>query len=137
MAELPLVDENLFIPDVIKFNIERNADLPFYSFVNPDNRTSIISHLEFGRAAHRMAHALRPERLGGEGQVVALIALADTILYQAVAAGLIVAGLVVRGFCAITSTILCSSFECSRSRYPPEIHQLRLSISSRRLHVVD
>ncbi|KAF5371510.1 hypothetical protein D9615_009619 [Tricholomella constricta] len=93
---LPPINEDLFIPDVIDFNFKNNAEQPFYMFADPEapSGVSVITHLEFGRAAHRIAHALRPNRSGVDGQVVAFIALADTILYQAITVGLIVAGLV-------------------------------------------
>ena len=44
-----------------------------------------ITFLEFGhgRAAHWVAHALRPERHGREGQVAMLIVTVDTLLYHA------------------------------------------------------
>ncbi|KAG5652631.1 putative NRPS-like protein biosynthetic cluster [Sphagnurus paluster] len=93
---LPPVDENVFIPDVIEFNLKRNPEQPFYTWSEPSatNGLAVITHLEFGRAAHRIAHLLRPNRIGEDGEVVAFIALADTILYQAITTGLIVAGLV-------------------------------------------
>ncbi|KAG9309638.1 putative aminoadipate reductase [Chiua virens] len=57
----------------------------------PDTLTE-ISFLEFGRAAHRIAHALRPSRRGQDGDVVMIIANTDTILHHAVAMGLSIAG---------------------------------------------
>ncbi|GLB33171.1 putative acetyl-CoA synthetase-like protein [Lyophyllum shimeji] len=92
----PVVTEDLFIPDAIEFNLENNPSQPFFTFADasaPDG-VGIITHLEFGRAAHRIAHAVRPNRSGSDGQVVAIIALADVVLYQAIIAGLIVAGFV-------------------------------------------
>ncbi|KAG5633375.1 hypothetical protein H0H81_008352, partial [Sphagnurus paluster] len=93
---LPPVDENVFISDVIEFNLTHNPEQPFYTWSEPSatNGLAVITHLEFGRAAHRIAHILRPNRTGEDGEVVALIALADTILYQTITTGLIVAGLV-------------------------------------------
>lgn len=55
-----------------------------------------ISFLEFGQAAHCASHLLRPGRAGSDGAVVAIIANIDTLLYQAIVAGLMRAGLVVR-----------------------------------------
>ncbi|KAG6855914.1 hypothetical protein H0H87_009480 [Tephrocybe sp. NHM501043] len=88
--------EDLFIPEAIDFNFKHNADQPFFTFSDPSasSEPTVISQLEFGRAAHRSAHALRPNRTGADGEVVAIVALSDTILYQAVVAGCIVAGLV-------------------------------------------
>ncbi|KAG6835248.1 putative NRPS-like protein biosynthetic cluster [Arthromyces matolae] len=88
--------EDHFIPEVIDFNFRNNAKQPFFTFADPGSpdRVQFITHLEFGRAAHRMAHALRPKRYGVDGKVVAIIACSDTILYQALITGCIVAGLV-------------------------------------------
>ncbi|KAG6827401.1 putative NRPS-like protein biosynthetic cluster [Tricholoma furcatifolium] len=88
--------EDHFIPEVLDFNFTNNAKQPFFTFAYPGspNRVQFISHLEFGRAAHRVAHALRPKRCGIDGEVVAIIASSDTILYQALITGCIVAGLV-------------------------------------------
>ena len=60
-----------------------------------DQGVTEITFLEFGRAAHRIAHALRPRRTGDDGEVVILIANTDTILHQVVFAGMSIAGLVV------------------------------------------
>ncbi|KII84555.1 hypothetical protein PLICRDRAFT_117628 [Plicaturopsis crispa FD-325 SS-3] len=82
---------------VLDFNLEHNPHVPFYHFARDgDPAPTDITHLEFGRAAHRAAHAIRPNRAGADGRVVALLAQADTILYQAVSMGIVVAGLVVR-----------------------------------------
>ncbi|KAG6908134.1 putative NRPS-like protein biosynthetic cluster [Tephrocybe rancida] len=93
----PLVDRSMLLPEVILFNIKNNPDQVFYTFAKSDSGqdgTAVISHLEFGKATHRVAHALRPRRSGVDGEVVALVAHTDTILYQTIVAGLIVAGLV-------------------------------------------
>lgn len=88
--------ESLLIPEAVDFNFTHNADQPFFTYAKGDSDdVTVITHLEFGRAAHRVAHAVRPDRTGLDGQVVAVIALADVVLYQAVTAGLITANLVV------------------------------------------
>ncbi|KAJ6514511.1 hypothetical protein C8R47DRAFT_962145, partial [Mycena vitilis] len=53
-----------------------------------------ITHFEFARATHRVAHLLRPQRDGLDGQVVAIVALTDVLIYQTIVAGCIEAGLV-------------------------------------------
>ncbi|KAG6914129.1 putative NRPS-like protein biosynthetic cluster [Tephrocybe rancida] len=90
----PIVDR--FITSAIDFNFKHNAEQPFYIFSDPTAPSGIqvINHLEFGRAAHRIAHALRADRSGPDGRVVGIIALSDTILYQAFIVGCIIAGLV-------------------------------------------
>jgi acyl-CoA synthetase (AMP-forming)/AMP-acid ligase II len=87
----------MLIPDVISLNSKTNPSRPFYIYVNPEStEITTITNLEFGRATHRSAHLLRPNREGPDGQVVALLALSDTVLYHATVAGLMTAGFIVR-----------------------------------------
>jgi acyl-CoA synthetase (AMP-forming)/AMP-acid ligase II len=98
--EFPPLDYSLLLPDLINFHMERNPSFPAFVYTNesvPDTLTE-ISFLEFGRAAHRVAHALRPSRQGSDGEVVMVIANTDTILHHAVVAGLSIAGWVVRSY---------------------------------------
>ncbi|KAF9223042.1 putative aminoadipate reductase [Gyrodon lividus] len=96
VPEIPPLDCSLLFSDLINLHMQKNPTFPI--FVYPDDqsphRTTEITFLEFGRAAHRIAHALRPARQGDEGQVVILIANTDTILHHAVMAGMSIAGLV-------------------------------------------
>jgi acyl-CoA synthetase (AMP-forming)/AMP-acid ligase II len=106
--EFPPLDYSLLFPDLINFHAVRNPSFPMFIYSNenvPDTLTE-ISFLEFGRAAHRVAHALRPNRQGPDGEVVMIIANTDTILYHAVLVGLSIAGCVVRSFRA--SFLVCS-----------------------------
>lgn len=83
---------------LLNFHMQNNPTLPMFVYADDqalDHYTTEITFLEFGRAAHRIAHVLRPERGGGEGQVVMLIANCDTILFHAVLAGMFIAGQVV------------------------------------------
>ncbi|KAG6915763.1 hypothetical protein DXG01_009968 [Tephrocybe rancida] len=91
---LPVIDENLLLSDAIEFNWQNNPTQPFHTFADPEHNPQVITHLEFGRAAHRVAQLLRPPSTGRDGEAVAIIAHTDAILYQVIVAGLIVAGLV-------------------------------------------
>ena len=108
VPKLPPLDCSLFFPDLINFHMRNNPTLPMWVYPN-DQAVTEITFLEFGRAAHRIAHALRPQRTGDDGEVVIVIANTDTILYQVVVAGMSIAGLVV-------ST---SSLPCSRADFIP------------------
>ncbi|KAG1866982.1 putative aminoadipate reductase [Suillus tomentosus] len=93
--ECPPLDGSLLFPDIIDFHMQRNASLPIYIF--PDSQTGAltsISYREFGRATHRIAHALRPNRSGVEGEVAAIVVHTDTLLYTTLIAGLMIAGIV-------------------------------------------
>ncbi|KAF8896177.1 hypothetical protein BD779DRAFT_1608500 [Infundibulicybe gibba] len=83
------------VPEAITFNLEHNAEKPFFVFAQENSQeVTTVTHFEFARAAHRVAHRIRPERLGLDGEIVAFMALTDSIVYQAVTAGIILAGLV-------------------------------------------
>ncbi|KIJ16134.1 hypothetical protein PAXINDRAFT_76105 [Paxillus involutus ATCC 200175] len=94
--ELPPLDCSLLFPDLINFHMERNPTFPMFMYPNEmvPGTTTEISFLEFGRAAHRVAHMLRPSRQGPDAQVVMVVANTDTILHHAVVTGISMAGLV-------------------------------------------
>ncbi|KAJ7052219.1 putative aminoadipate reductase [Mycena amicta] len=93
---LPPLDGSLNASEGIDFHLTNHNLPPAYSYATEDGTLTNITHFEFARAAHRAAHLLRPQRNGLDGQVVAIVALTDTLLYQTVFAGCITAGLVVR-----------------------------------------
>ncbi|KAJ6509744.1 putative aminoadipate reductase [Mycena vulgaris] len=85
----------MLIPDVVDFNCKTNPSGPFYVYAKPESSEIVtITHLEFSRASHRAANILRPNGEGPAGQVVALVALSDTVLYHAVLVGLITANFI-------------------------------------------
>ncbi|TFK46448.1 acetyl-CoA synthetase-like protein [Heliocybe sulcata] len=53
-----------------------------------------VTFEEFARASHRVAHALRADKCLKSGDVVALIALCDTLMYMALMVGMTRAGLI-------------------------------------------
>lgn len=92
----PPLDGSVTIPESVDFNLKHNANLPMYVYeTDGSGKVTEITFLEFGRACHRVAHLVRPRRVGPDQEIVAFIALADTIVYQAVTVGLMIAGLVV------------------------------------------
>ncbi|KAG6878934.1 putative NRPS-like protein biosynthetic cluster [Termitomyces sp. T32_za158] len=92
---LPPLDGSVTVPEAIDFNWQHNADLPMFAYeTDGSSKATEITFLEFGRACHRVAHLVRPRRAGPDREIVAFIALADTIVYQAVVVGLMTAGLV-------------------------------------------
>ncbi|KAJ7916044.1 putative aminoadipate reductase [Mycena leptocephala] len=82
---LPPLDCSLNLGEIINLHIDHG---------NLNGHITDVSHFEFARAAHRVAHLLRPHRRSREGQVVAIIALTDVLIYQTLIAGCITAGLV-------------------------------------------
>lgn len=84
------------LPGFLDFHAANNPGRPWALFTSPTGGSSSISFEELARATHRLAHSVRPNRYGSDGEVVALVANCDTILYVAAIIGLIRAGLVVR-----------------------------------------
>ncbi|KAJ7485053.1 putative aminoadipate reductase [Mycena galericulata] len=83
------------IPNLVAHNSNTNPDGPFYIYSDPTSSELVtITHLEFGRAVDRAAHILRPHSNGSDGDVVAIIALSDTILYHAILVALVTANLI-------------------------------------------
>ncbi|KAJ6473938.1 putative aminoadipate reductase [Mycena vulgaris] len=81
------------IPDLVARNCETDPSRPFYIYAQPGSEeVTAITHLEFGRATHRAANILRPNREGQNGEVVAVLALSDTVLYHTILVGLMTAG---------------------------------------------
>ncbi|KAJ7624410.1 putative aminoadipate reductase [Roridomyces roridus] len=96
MASLrPPLDLSLNINEIISFHIVHENRDAAYAFADEEtDQVTEISHFELARAAHRVAHILRPQRRGPEGEILGIIALTDVFLYQAIVAGCIVAGIV-------------------------------------------
>ncbi|KNZ79425.1 L-aminoadipate-semialdehyde dehydrogenase large subunit [Termitomyces sp. J132] len=91
----PPLDGSVTIPETIDFHWKHNAELPMFTYSREgSSEVTEITYLEFGRACHRVAHLVRPIRAGPDREIVAFIALADTIVYHAVTIGLMIAGLV-------------------------------------------
>ncbi|KAF9463989.1 putative nonribosomal peptide synthetase [Collybia nuda] len=91
----PLFERKPTIPETLDFHHDNSAEHPMYVYrEDADKELSSISYLEFARAGHRIAHALRPNRQGKDGTIVAVILLVDTILYQATVTGLMRTGFV-------------------------------------------
>ncbi|KZP33662.1 acetyl-CoA synthetase-like protein [Athelia psychrophila] len=90
----PPLDGTILLPDLVDFNLEHNADLTAFVYSDAPGSLTKISYLEYGRAAHRVGHVIRPGRAGPESKVVALVANLDTLLYAALVVGMIRAGVV-------------------------------------------
>lgn len=84
----------LNLPDLLDFNLEDNPDFPVYVYAEPGStRTTEIKMLEYVRVVHRIASAVRGDSQPGD--VVAIVANLDAIVYSALIVGIMKAGLVV------------------------------------------
>ncbi|KZP28667.1 putative aminoadipate reductase [Athelia psychrophila] len=90
----PPMDGTVGPAALVDFHLEHNPTHAAYVYSEAPGSLVEISFLEFGRAAHRAAHLLRPKRSGPENEVVAFIANVDVLLYQTLVAGMMRAGLV-------------------------------------------
>ncbi|KAJ7099035.1 putative aminoadipate reductase [Mycena crocata] len=91
---IPPLDCSLNMSEIIDLHIAGNNRHAAYAFPDGHGGITEISHFEFCRAAHRVAHILRPGRRGAEGQVLGIVALTDVLMYQTIMAGCIRAGIV-------------------------------------------
>ncbi|KAF7373859.1 General substrate transporter [Mycena sanguinolenta] len=93
----PWATAPMHAPDIIAWNAENYPTAPCYLFapIDPSAPAVNVTHLEFSRASQRAAHLLRPNRAGPDDEVVAIIALSDTLVYLAIIAGLMTANCVV------------------------------------------
>lgn len=93
----PPTDGSVLLPETVDFHTKHNPTGPIYVFIE-DGASDItqVAHLEFGRACDRVAHHVRPGRRGPEREVVGVLALSDSLLYQAIVIGIMRAGFVVR-----------------------------------------
>ncbi|KAK7007684.1 acetyl-CoA synthetase-like protein [Favolaschia claudopus] len=91
---LPPLDCSLNLSQIINVHLIHQNHTTAYSFTDANGHTTNISHFEFARAAHRVAHILRPQRQGGEGQTLAIVALTDVLIYHTLTMGCIIAGVV-------------------------------------------
>ncbi|KAF7316041.1 Aminoadipate reductase [Mycena indigotica] len=89
----PPLDGSLNVIEAVDFHIQQRNLTPIFSFSDESDIVN-ITHWEFARATHRVAHLLRPTRDGPEGEVVAILALVDTLLYQTLFAGCSKAGFI-------------------------------------------
>ncbi|KAJ7636277.1 putative aminoadipate reductase [Roridomyces roridus] len=91
----PPLDLSLNLSEIISFHIVHETQDTAYAYADDETgQVTEISHFELARAAHRVAHILRPQRRGPEGEILGIVALADVFLYQAIVAGCIIAGIV-------------------------------------------
>ncbi|KAF8971811.1 hypothetical protein BDZ97DRAFT_1913708 [Flammula alnicola] len=91
----PPLDGCFTLPETLAFHWKHNADLPVYVF-SQDGKEEVteVSYGQFVRACHRVRQALGISFEASAKPVVALIALADTLVYQTILVGMMSAGLV-------------------------------------------
>lgn len=91
----PPLNGSLRPASLVDFHIEHNPTRTVYVYSDAPGSKVEISFREFGHAAHRAAHLLRPSLSSSQNEVVAIVANVDTLLYQTLFVGMLRAGLVV------------------------------------------
>ncbi|KAF8215639.1 hypothetical protein K438DRAFT_1926187 [Mycena galopus ATCC 62051] len=90
----PLLEFSLNVVEIFNLHLAHDNQSAAYSWADEEGRITNVSHFEVARAAHRVAQILRPQRGGPDGQVIAILALTDALIYQTIVAGCLIAGLV-------------------------------------------
>lgn len=104
----PLDGSLTVVPGFVDFHAQHNPERPWVILAadSKESSSTRVSFREYASATHRVAHHVRPGRVGCDGEVIAVLINCDAVLYLAVIAGVIRAGLVVsRQFCR-----LCQAF---------------------------
>ncbi|GJF00095.1 acetyl-CoA synthetase-like protein [Phanerochaete sordida] len=106
-------------PDILDFHNKHNANKSWFLFPAKDTSDELVSvtYGDMAQATHRIAHYIRPNREGADGQVVALLVHTDTVLYIAMIVGIMRAGFVPypmsprntpQGVCHMLETVGCT-----------------------------
>jgi acyl-CoA synthetase (AMP-forming)/AMP-acid ligase II len=96
---LPPTDGTIFLPDTLAFHRRYNPNASMYLF-NEDGTDDIVevSYSQLDRGCNRVVRAIGTDFDLSTRPVVALVALADTLLYQTIVVGMMSAGLIVSTF---------------------------------------
>ncbi|KZT20596.1 acetyl-CoA synthetase-like protein [Neolentinus lepideus HHB14362 ss-1] len=93
---LPPSDGSIAFAELVDFRLQHNSDHTYAVFPSddPDGEPTHITHLEWCRAIHRVAHVLRPKPDMAKREVVGIIVNCDTLMYSTTIMALIRAGLI-------------------------------------------
>lgn len=126
----------LNLPDLLDFNLKHNSAFPIFVYAETESsKVTEIKMLEYIRAAHRVGKSVRGDSRPGE--VIAIIANIDPIVYSALITGIIKTGLVVSHL-QCRSSIRCfiflfQPFPISPRNSPTAILNLLRKTSARRV----
>ncbi|KAH8088917.1 hypothetical protein BXZ70DRAFT_954747 [Cristinia sonorae] len=94
-TQTPPVDGSIYpLPGFVDFRAEHTPSNPWVVFPSPNDptKTSSLSFRQLAEATHRIAHALRPARVGSEYETVAILVNCDSVMYIATISGMLRAG---------------------------------------------
>ncbi|TFK53343.1 putative aminoadipate reductase [Heliocybe sulcata] len=92
---IPAFDGSVALPDLVDLRLQENPERTYAVFPSdaPHGEPTHITYLEWCRAAHRVAHLLRPQPDFERREVVGVLVNCDTLMYATTITGLIRAGL--------------------------------------------
>ncbi|TCD63026.1 putative NRPS-like protein biosynthetic cluster [Steccherinum ochraceum] len=93
----PPLDGSIYVlPGFVDFHAEYAPNNPWVVFPSREDPSTpaSISYQEVAEATHRIAHVLRPGRVGPEQEIVAVLLHCDSIMYNATLVGMFRAGIV-------------------------------------------
>jgi acyl-coenzyme A synthetase/AMP-(fatty) acid ligase len=137
---LPPLDGSITVlPGLIDFHAQQNPDqlCAIWPSTSSPGGTTGVTFSEFSDASHRLAHILRPNREGKDGEIVGVIIQTDVLLYMAVLAGMLRAGFVVCAAIVLNIFSIRDTRLNSHSRCRLAIPLLQSSISFRRPTAID
>jgi acyl-CoA synthetase (AMP-forming)/AMP-acid ligase II len=105
------------VPWLIEYRAKNNSGQTFAVWPSQGDTPSRVTYAQFAHACYRFGRAICPDPPIKSGDVVAIIAICDTLLYTAAIGGLISAGLTV-----------CCRFS---RRHPPSDHLQVFPVSPR------
>ena len=85
------------MPGFVDFQAQHRPNDPWVIFPSKTEPQAIesVSFSELAEASHRIAHFVRPEKKGNDGEVVVIVANCDALLYTSLLVGIIRAELTV------------------------------------------
>lgn len=95
----PPTDGTMLLPDTLAFHKENNADAALFLFMQDDaDDLTRVTYAQFERATRRVLRAIGTNASSATRPVVAVIALADTLVYHTIVVGIMTAGFIVGRF---------------------------------------
>lgn len=93
---MPPTDGSILLPDTLTFHRKNNANTPVYLYMEDDAEdVTQVTYEQLDRACHRVVQSIGANIDSSTRPVVALLVLADTLVYQTIVAGIMLAGYIV------------------------------------------
>lgn len=122
LAVPPLDGSTTVLPGFVDFQAKYNSSRPWALFPPTSaSKRTFFTYGELADATHRIAHTYCPDGVRANGEIMAVIAHPDSILYLALVAGLARAGFVVSTSFEVDFETPCSRGLLALSDVPEEL----------------